>query len=274
MAFITTPMRLNVPRNTKVTMYIPNYNCYPYIEECLKSVCFQSWPNMEILIGDDGSTDGSLEVCREFAKKDNRIKLFESTTPHGVGGNINEILSTATGEFAAVLAADDMLLPSFWELTLPYFSTPEVGFVSVGLITVGQVNFYYPVLSYIQPRRWNTMIEIFDVNLVYGTSPFRMEMWRQVDGHDREVGPTGKRRMYADWDFWIKAVLNNWRVNTCINPVYFYRLRERSATSVLQKDGDMRNEEMAFYRNKYKDIMAQLGLKPAPEGSESLGVPI
>lgn len=59
-----------------VSVIIPVYNVRPYIEEALDSVLNQSYANLEILLVDDGSTDGSGEVCDAYAKRDGRVRVI------------------------------------------------------------------------------------------------------------------------------------------------------------------------------------------------------
>ena len=62
--------------NPLISIIIPVYNVKKYLEGCLKSVINQTYKNLEIIVVDDGSTDGSSEVCDEFGEKDTRIKVL------------------------------------------------------------------------------------------------------------------------------------------------------------------------------------------------------
>ena len=63
-------------QNPKVGIIIPIYNVEKYLRECLDSVLNQSYENLEIVLVDDKSTDGSLEIAREYASRDERIALI------------------------------------------------------------------------------------------------------------------------------------------------------------------------------------------------------
>lgn len=60
----------------KISVIVPVYNIENYIEECIKSILNQTLRDFELLLVDDGSTDNSLNICREYEKKDNRIKVI------------------------------------------------------------------------------------------------------------------------------------------------------------------------------------------------------
>ena len=90
----------------KVSVIIPVYNTEKYLRECLDSVVNQTLKNIEIICVDDGSTDGSLEILREYAEKDSRVKVY--TQPNtNAGAARNHGLRYATGEYLAFLDSDD-----------------------------------------------------------------------------------------------------------------------------------------------------------------------
>ena len=59
-----------------ISIIVPIYNIEAYLEECIKSIIKQTYKELEIILVDDGSTDGSSEICDEFASQDKRIKLI------------------------------------------------------------------------------------------------------------------------------------------------------------------------------------------------------
>ena len=59
-----------------ISIIVPVYNVEKYIRNCLKSICNQTYHNLEILIVDDGSPDNSIDICEEFKEKDDRIKIY------------------------------------------------------------------------------------------------------------------------------------------------------------------------------------------------------
>ena len=59
-----------------ISIIVPVYNVKDYVEKCLDSICGQSYTNLEIVVVDDGSTDGSGKICDAYASKDRRIKVI------------------------------------------------------------------------------------------------------------------------------------------------------------------------------------------------------
>ena len=99
-------------RIVRVSIIIPVYNIKPFLPEALDSVLRQTYKNLEIIVIDDGSTDGSSKVCEEYANKDKRIKLIQQ--PHmGLSAARNTGLNLMTGEVVAFLDSDDACHPDF-----------------------------------------------------------------------------------------------------------------------------------------------------------------
>jgi glycosyltransferase involved in cell wall biosynthesis len=246
----------------KVSFYVPNYNMGKYIRFCLDSILEQTWPNMEILISDDASTDGSLDICKEYAQMDSRIRLFERDKPHGSGGDINDTLAEFDGDFACMMDPDDVVMPRYWETVLPFFSKPKIGFVCVGLVHMSKDG--DASLMSIPPLRISNYIDLFGGNRVFSASPFRMEMFRELGGFD--MG-----HPHNDWDFWIRAALAHWEWTTCVKPVYYYRRHPEALLATMTKEDRFAVRD--YYRTKYAADMDRLGMQPGGPESYAIGVP-
>ena len=91
-----------------VSIIIPVYNTERYLQRCLDSVLNQTYKNIEIIIIDDGSTDCSLKICKQYANLDQRITLIHQDNA-GVSVARNEGLKRAKGEYVCLIDADDYL---------------------------------------------------------------------------------------------------------------------------------------------------------------------
>ena len=91
-----------------VSVIIPVYNVRTYLPQCLESVINQSYRNLEILIIDDGSTDGSGRICDQYARKDERIRVFH-TENRGLASARNPGLEQIHGEYISFLDSDDWM---------------------------------------------------------------------------------------------------------------------------------------------------------------------
>ena len=95
-------------RKPLVSVIVPVYNVYPYLRDCVQSVQAQSYQNWELLLVDDGSTDGSGELCDELAAEDGRIRVFHK--PNGGQSDARNVgLKQAQGKYFYLLDSDDLI---------------------------------------------------------------------------------------------------------------------------------------------------------------------
>lgn len=92
-----------------LSVIIPVYNVALYLRRCVESVLHQTYHNMEIILVDDGSTDGSGAICEEFAREDERIRVIHKANG-GLSDARNAGLAVATGEYVVFLDSDDAWL--------------------------------------------------------------------------------------------------------------------------------------------------------------------
>lgn len=93
----------------KVSVIVPVYNAEKYLPKTLNSIINQSYKNLEIIIIDDCSTDGSKKLIKSYASKDDRIRPFYSEINQGVSKSRNMGLKTFTGDFVLFVDSDDIL---------------------------------------------------------------------------------------------------------------------------------------------------------------------
>jgi glycosyltransferase involved in cell wall biosynthesis len=95
-----------------VSVIIPTYNQKDFVSETLESVLAQTYSNLEIIVTDDGSTDGTVDILNEYASKyPTKIKLIVNNKNEGITKNFNRGLNAVNGEFIAWLGGDDLMLP-------------------------------------------------------------------------------------------------------------------------------------------------------------------
>lgn len=99
----------------KVSIIMPCLNVVRYIKPCIDSVLQQTLSNIEILIIDAGSTDGTLDILSEYEKLDTRIHIFHSEIK-SYGYQMNWGISLASGEYIGIVETDDMIQPDMFEV--------------------------------------------------------------------------------------------------------------------------------------------------------------
>lgn len=126
-----------------VTVLMPVFNAERYLRKALQSIVDQSYRNLEILVIDDGSTDGSAGILKGFARADRRIQLI-SRSNKGLVATLNEGIEAATGRFIARMDADDVSAARRIERQVAYLiANPDV-------MVLGVRSYEHPL----SPARW------------------------------------------------------------------------------------------------------------------------
>ena len=99
---------------TLISVIVPVYNVKPYLSDCLDSIVAQTYADLEIILVDDGSTDGSGELCDQYAKRDGRVRVIHQKNS-GVSAARNAGLAASTGGYIGFVDADDWIDPSMYE---------------------------------------------------------------------------------------------------------------------------------------------------------------
>lgn len=121
----------------KVSILIPVYNREHLVGETIESAINQTYKNIEIVIVDNCSTDGTWSVLQEYAQKDNRIRIFQNSENIGPVRNWKRCIEEAQGVYAKILFSDDLISENFIEETLNKFDN-NVAFVLAGIKVFNQ----------------------------------------------------------------------------------------------------------------------------------------
>lgn len=100
----------------QISIIIPVYNVAPYLRKCLDSILIQTFKNIEIICTDDASTDNSLEILEEYAKKDDRIKILKHKKNLGVSCARDSALQIAGADYLMFIDPDDSVERKFCEI--------------------------------------------------------------------------------------------------------------------------------------------------------------
>lgn len=120
----------------KVSIIIPAYNAERYIQRCLNSIIGQSLSDIEIIVINDGSNDKTLEILREYKKKDQRIKVISQKNA-GVSASRNNGLIVARGKYVAFCDADDYLNTNYIEALYSTAKTNDLDIIKSSFKTAG-----------------------------------------------------------------------------------------------------------------------------------------
>lgn len=122
----------------KVSIIVPVFNVEKYLHRTLSSLVGQTYENLEILVIDDGSSDGSCRIIEDFAQKDTRIRLLRQKENQGVCAARNRGLDAATGEWICFCDGDDWYVPEFVQTMLERAKRETADYVICNYRVVGQ----------------------------------------------------------------------------------------------------------------------------------------
>lgn len=111
-----------------VTIVTANYNAEKFIEDTINSVLAQTYPNWEMIIVDDCSTDSSIKIIEQYTKTDNRIRLIRLDKNSGPAVARNRAIEEANGRYIAFLDSDDLWLPKKLEKQLAFMESNNIAF--------------------------------------------------------------------------------------------------------------------------------------------------
>jgi glycosyltransferase involved in cell wall biosynthesis len=98
----------------RVTIVVPAYNHADHVADCIESLWAQDYPNLEIVVCDDASPDGTLAILRDMAARSPvPMILLENVSNKGVCASLNRCIAAADGDWIGMIASDDMYLPTF-----------------------------------------------------------------------------------------------------------------------------------------------------------------
>ena len=115
-----------------VTVIVPVFNIVEYLQRCVESILSQTFKDFELLLIDDGSTDGSSNLCDALAKRDCRIKVFHKIN-EGVGSARNLGIELSSGKWIAFIDGDDLVVSEYLENMLTAVETDKTDIVCCNL---------------------------------------------------------------------------------------------------------------------------------------------
>jgi glycosyltransferase involved in cell wall biosynthesis len=161
---------------------MPVHNGLPFLSESVESILRQSFTDFELIILDDGSTDGSAKVLRDWARKDPRIHLLATNRRSGLSHSSNLLVSKAQAPLVARMDADDIAHPNRlwrqWELIEGNSAIVLVGTLSDGIDSNGKQ---------VRPRdRWRLLRRSPFPPFPHGSVMFRRSIFEEVGGYSEQ----------------------------------------------------------------------------------------
>ena len=175
----------------KISVIVPVYNSIDCLEKCVKSICAQTYTNLEILLIDDGSTDGTDRLCERLASEDYRIRTYHKKNG-GASSARNVGIKIASGEYFGFVDSDDYIEPDMYELMLEAVREKKVPMVQISRDEVDEEGGRLPDVCVPPDEAWFCRAEDFlkDLLLHRGDCSFCTKLVRN-DLFDKHRFPEG-----------------------------------------------------------------------------------
>lgn len=166
-----------------LSVVMPVHNAISFLDQSIPSILNQTFTDFEFIILDDASTDGSLKVLREWAKRDSRIHVFCSDRNLGLSASSNLVVTKSSAPIVARMDADDISHPDRLRRQLNVFENRSdvvaVGTLYHGIDAAGRVT---------RPRdRWRLIRHSPFIPFPHGSAMFRRDTFDRVKGYDERL---------------------------------------------------------------------------------------
>jgi len=208
-----------------ISILLPTYNTPEiYLRECIESIIVQSYPNWELCISDDNSSDKSVvRIINEYIKRDNRIKLVERPKNGHISKATNSALEIAQGEFVSLMDHDDILWPNaLYETILAIRDNPKVDLIYTDedkIDGTGKIHSY----PFLKPDFSPEFLE--SCNYITHFSTIRRTLMNDINGF--RAGYEGAQ----DWDLFIRIGEKTDKIIHLPKILYSWRIHENSTAS-------------------------------------------
>ena len=222
----------------KISVVIPIFNVEDFLGPCLDSVLNQTLKDFEVICVNDGSTDGSLDILKEYLSKDDRIRIINKDNA-GYGHTMNIGLDMASGKYFVIVESDDYILPTMFETLYEAAEENDLDFVKSDFYRFygdkGNMVTDYQTLD----PTGEYYNKVFSTSEDHNTYKLLMNTWTGLYNIDflrkhniRHSETPGAS--YQDNGFWFKTFYYGKRVMFIPEPFYMYR-RDNPNSSVKNK---------------------------------------
>ena len=242
----------------KVTVYIPAYNCINYIEQAIESVLCQSFTDLEVVVCNDGSTDGTGEYVDGLYADHPRVIILHQENG-GIGVASNAAIRAGRGEYILQLDSDDFLLPSTIEILVNVFESTDK---DIGLVYGDAYLMDQAGRPYQDAYSWSLYgrAKLFDGMRIHPPRMFRRRDYNRTTGFDESI------KNAVDYDFFLKLseITTAYHVQTAM---YLYRQHEQSTSNADRSLQDANTRyclEQALRRNGLEHRITLTGDRKNP----------
>lgn len=210
----------------KISVVTTNYNLADYLERTIKSVLDQGYPNLEYIIIDGGSTDGSVEIIKRYA---DRLTYWVTEPDKGMYDALNKGLQRATGDIMTYINSDDLISPSALSLVAELFvAYPQISWVTG---TIAQIDEQDRLIQTGPSERWSALRYYSqDYKWIQQEGTFwRRSLWEAAGGYLKT-----DLQLAGDFELWLRffAHAKLFNASTVLGQ---FRIRRQRKTSAIHK---------------------------------------
>ena len=236
-------------KNTFLSIITPVYNVAEYLSTCIQSILVQTYSNIELILVDDGSTDGSGEICDEWASRDKRIRVIHQKN-RGVSSARNMGLMKSKGTIIGFVDSDDWIEPEMYEKMINALGDAD-------MIACGYVDYVRgldkPILKGMQSVG-NCSFEKAIIQM-YRKDGFFTSIWNKL--YKREILYDVKfdeSIKVGEDELWLISVMKNGcNFGFLPEPLYHYRLRTDSVSRIVTE-----HDKQLTVLNAKKQVISHL----------------
>jgi glycosyltransferase involved in cell wall biosynthesis len=212
-----------------VSLVVPSYNVERYVADSIESALAQTYRPLEIVVIDDGSTDGTADVVRRYLDRPEVVYVHQQN--RGLAGARNRGVDEAHGEFIGLLDADDLWLPDKVETCIDYLTAhPQIGWVTTDCFLMRdeqrtEDRYYGAFVPDEFPEPRDQIATIALRNFMSVAVIIRRELFERFGRFDEGL------RSSEDYDLWIRFLLGGTSVGRIARPLGYYRLRDDSLSA-------------------------------------------
>jgi len=222
-----------------ISIIIPCYNDWQYVEQAVHSALNQTYGNKEIIVVDDGSNDKTKEVLKRLESKITKLITQEN---QGQSTARNRGIEAANGDYILVLDSDDFFEPTFCEKAITVFKNnldSKLVSCQANLISENNKTTLFKPIG-------GTVKNFLFSNAALGTSMFKKEDWNNCGRYDETM-----KKGFEDWEFFIRLLKVEGSAEIIQEPLYNYRKRNNSTTA---KANTNKYELLSYIFTKHKEL--------------------
>lgn len=222
-----------------ISVVIPCFNDAKYIEQSVLSALNQTYPNIEVIVVDDGSDAATKAALRKIESKVTKLITQENqgqSTARNVG------IREAKGDYILTLDSDDYFEATFCEKAMEIIINNN----KIKLVTCQANLFFEDGSSYVFIPKGGSIANFLFSSDALGTSMFKKIDWNDCGGYDERM-----RLGLEDWEFFIRLLKNGGLVEVIQQPLYNYRKRSNSTTSIANIN---KYKILSYIYQKHKEL--------------------